>query len=143
MRNLIRMIIILFLTPFLAADIPMAECSMVDGWSQKGEREEFVPDNLFDYMNGNAEGYIVFGFQRLTTTTCISGENRIVIDISEMDTPELAYGIFATNRHPRHEILAIGTAGQVMPRRATFAKGNLYVELTASGDRDQTKTLRQ
>jgi hypothetical protein len=116
-------------------------CDLVDGWTQKGEIEEFVPDNLFDYMNGNAEGYIIFGFEKLTSLRCVSGSNSIVIDVSEMESPEMAYGIFASNQHPRHELLPIGMVGQVLPRRGTFAKGSAFVELTASGDRDQTKSL--
>ena len=109
-----------------AAAPPAADCTAVPGWAQKGEARSFVPDNLFDYMNGNAEGYIVYEFQRLTGITCQSGEKSIVIDISEMSTPEMAYGIFVTNSHPRFELQKIGTAGQIMPRRATFAKGKYH-----------------
>jgi len=124
-----------------AAAPPAADCTAVPGWSQKGGVRHFVPDNLFDYMDGNAEGYILYGFQNLTGVTCQSGEASIVIDISEMSTPEMAYGIFSANRHPRFPVQEIGTAGQIMPRRATFAKGNYYVELAANGGEDFTAAL--
>ncbi len=117
------------------------DCSAVAGWSQKGDVRTFVPDNLFDYMDGNAEGYILYGFRRMTGITCVSGENSIVIDISEMESPEMAYGIFAANRHPRHDVRKIGAQGQILPSRATFTKGRYYVELAAIGDRDQEDTL--
>lgn len=123
------------------ASDPEPDCSLVEGWSAKGDVYRYVPDNLFDYMNGNSEGYFIFGFEELTGLACVSEANRIVIDISKMGSDEMAFGIFATNRHPRFEVQKIGAMGQVMPRRATFTKGRYYVELTASGDRDQAAAL--
>jgi hypothetical protein len=123
-----------------AADLA-PDCRGVPGWEQKGEVRTFVPDNLFDYMNGNAEGYILYGFQKMTGVTCVSGGNQILIDFHEMESPEMAYGIFAANRHPRFEVRKIGVAGQVMPRRSTFAKGSYYVELAASGADDLSAPL--
>ncbi len=117
------------------------QCSAVTGWTQKGKVRGFVPDNLFDYMDGNAEGYILYGFQKMTGITCVSGERSILIDVSEMASPEMAYGMFTANRHPRYPTSRIGTAGQIMPRRATFAKGKYYVELAANGAKDLTEPL--
>jgi hypothetical protein len=124
------------------AQSPMPDCRAVPGWVQKDETRTFVPDNLFDYMDGNAEGYLVYEFRRMTGVTCQSGGASILIDVSEMADPELAYGIFCANRHPRFPVEKIGMAGQVMPRRATFAKGKYYVELAANPEGDHTKALR-
>jgi len=121
----------------LAQDI-VPDCSAVSGWSQKNEVRTFEPDNLFDYMDGNAEGYIIYGFAKMTGVTCASGDQTILIDVSEMETPELAYGMFSANRHPRHEVVALGTAGQLMPRKATFVKGKYYVEFSANEDAAET-----
>ena len=41
------------------------------------------------------------------------------------------------NRHPRHDTAPIGTIGQVMPRRTTFAKGSYYVEFAANQDNEE------
>ena len=117
----------------VAADL-VPDCSSVPGWSQKGEVRSFESDNLFDYMDGNAEGYIIYDFQQMKGVTCISGENQVLIDFSEMISPELAYGIFAANRHPRHEVVDVGMGGQMMPRKGTFVKGKLYVEISSNKD---------
>ena len=127
-------------TAAVAEDL-IPRCSAVAGWTQKGKVRSFVPDNLFDYMDGNAEGYILYGFQKMTGITCVSGERSILIDVSEMASPEMAYGMFTANRHPRYPTSRIGTAGQIMPRRATFAKGKYYVELAANGAKDLTEPL--
>lgn len=117
-----------------AADELVPDCSSVSGWSQKGEVRNFVPEDLFDYINGNAEGYILYGFEEMTGVTCVSGEQSVLIDLSRMESEELAYGIFSANRHPRYEVARIGAAGQVMPRKATFVKGRYYVELASRSD---------
>ncbi len=114
------------------------DCSVVPGWSRSGEVRTFVPDNLFDYMNGNAEGYLIYGFRKMTGVTCEKDGDRVVIDISEMESPEMAFGIFAANRHPRFPTRKIGMIGQVMPRKATFVKGNRYVEIAANRDMEET-----
>jgi len=121
----------------LAQDI-VPDCSAVSGWSQKNEVRTFEPDNLFDYMDGNAEGYIIYGFAKMKGVTCASGDDSILIDVSEMESAELAYGMFSANRHPRHDVIKLGTAGQLMPRKATFVKGKYYVEFAANQDAAET-----
>ncbi len=123
-----------------AAPVPI-DCTAVPGWTQQGQVRSFRPDNLFEYMNGNAEGYLIYEFREMTGVTCQSGEDTILIDVSEMATPELAYGIFSANRHPQFEVVKIGAAGQVMPRRATFVKGSYYVELAANPAKDHRAAL--
>jgi len=137
---------ILVLTAILALLEPgmaqMCECTAVAGWQPQGPARAYEPDNLFDYMNGNAEGYLIYRFVSMKGITCKSGENTIVIDISEMTDPEYAYGIFTSTRDPRLSVEKIGMAGQVTQRRAIFAKDKYYVELAANPDKDHTAVLR-
>ena len=123
----------------LAADV--ASCSLVPGWRQEGALRHFTADNLYEYMDGNAESYLTYGFTQMQGVTCKSGENTLVVDISEMVDADSAYGIFSSNRDPGHPIEKIGMGGQVMPRRGTFAKGNYYVEISATPDIDHTAAL--
>jgi hypothetical protein len=120
----------------------LPDCRAVAGWSQEGAERIFEPDNLFDYMNGNAEGYLLYQFSEMKGITCKCGGDTIVIDISEMSDPEYAYGIFTSNRDGRAEIQPIGMGGQILPRRATFAKDKYYVELAANPDKDHSVPLR-
>ena len=120
----------------------LADCHLVPGWEQAGPTREFVADNLFEYMDGNAEGYLIYGFVRMQGATCKSGGDSIVIDVSEMTDPEAAYGIFAANRDPNQPMAAIGTGGQILPRRGTFCKDKYYVELAADPDKDHTPALK-
>ncbi|MEB2364218.1 MAG: hypothetical protein HUU41_15035 [Bryobacteraceae bacterium] len=135
----------LLLLSLLAASMATAQapsCEIAPGWKQEGPARTFVPGTLFEYMNGNAEGYLIYQFVRLNGITCKSGENEVVVDVFEMATPESAYGIFAANRDARQPIEKIGMIGQVVPQRAVFAKEKYYVELAASSASDQSALLR-
>jgi len=132
---------VVILAPVLrAADI--ADCKLVPGWQQDGASRHYAADNLFEYLDGGAEGYLLYGFKQLQGVTCASGDNSIVMDLSEMVDSEAAYGIFSSNRDPHAPLQKIGMGGQLMPQRSTFAKGNFYVELTATPDGDHTSALQ-
>jgi hypothetical protein len=120
----------------------VADCRLVPGWEQQGPRREFVADNLFEYMDGNAEGYLIYGFTRMEGVTCTSGGDSIIMDVSEMTDADAAYGIFAANRDPNQAVAPIGMGGQILPRRATFCKDKYYVELAANPEKDHTPALK-
>jgi hypothetical protein len=128
-----------FLPPGQAADV--ADCSLVPGWRQEGAPRHYTAENLYEYIDGSAEAYLLYGFQQLQGVTCDAGEDSIVIDASEMTDAEAAYGLFAANRDPRRPIEKIGMGGQILAQRAAFAKGNYYIELTATPDYDHTPAL--
>ncbi len=127
---------------FRSGAAQVCDCRAVAGWQQQGPARAYEPDNLFDYMDGNAEGYLIYRFAGMKGITCKSGDDTIVIDISEMGDPEYAYGMFSANRDPKLPIEPIGMAGQVTQRRAIFVKDKYYVELAANPAKDHTPALR-
>jgi hypothetical protein len=143
--NLLRyaFLVVAILVPLapLAGAADLADCSLVPGWRQDGPARHYTSDNLFEYMDGNAESYLLYGFQQMRGVTCKSGDNTFIIDISEMADADAAYGIFSANRDPARPIEKIGMGGQIMPRRGVFAKGPYYVEIAANPDRDHTPAL--
>ena len=100
----------------------VADCRLVAGWEQVGAVRNFRADNLFEYMDGNAEGYLLYGFVQMRGVTCKSGDGSILIDVFEMTDADSAYGIFTANLDPDRPIKKIGMGGQIMPRRALFCK---------------------
>lgn len=128
----------------VAAAAPAAgpDCSVVPGWTQQGPARSYVADNLFEYMDGNAEGYLIYGFQKMQGISCTKGEDTLVIDFSEMADADSAYGIFASNRDSQKPTLPIGTAGQVQERRAIFVKDKYFVEIAANPAKDHSEVLK-
>jgi hypothetical protein len=107
-------------------------CQLAPGWTQSEAVHSYTAGNLYDYKDGGAEGYLIYGFAGMKSLTCKSGENTLTIDVSEMNDADAAYGIFATNRDPRLPIAKIGMGGQVQAQSASFAKGKYYVEIVVS-----------
>jgi hypothetical protein len=126
----------------LGAAREIADCRVVPGWEQDGPARSFVAANLFEYVDGNAEGYLAYGFIQLKNVTCKSGDRTIVIDVSEMRDSEAAYGIFAANRDPKRPVAAIGMGGQIQARSAMFCKDKYYVELTDNSDQGRGSALQ-
>jgi Family of unknown function (DUF6599) len=117
-------------------------CQLVAGWKPDGPSRTYMADNLYEYMDGGAEGYLIFGFARLEHQTCVKGADSLVIDVSEMNDPDAAYGLFTTRRDPRQPLKPIAMGGEIRANRASFAKGKYYVELTATPGSDYRATLR-
>jgi len=124
-----------------AAQTP--DCKLVAGWSQNGPARVYEADNLFEYMDGNAEGYLIYGFRNMHGVNCEKGPVTFVIDISDMGDADSAYGMFSAARDPRVATERIGMGGQIVPRRAIFAKGRYYVEIATNPEGDHTAALRQ
>jgi hypothetical protein len=109
-------------------------CHFVPGWEQAGPVRQYAADNLYDYKDGGAEGYLAFGFARMQGIDCKAGGATLTIDISEMNDADSAYGLFTANRDPRLPVAKIGMGGQIQPQSASFAKGKYYVELVITDD---------
>jgi len=118
-------------------------CNLVPGWTQHGSARAYAADNLFEYMDGNAESYLLYGFAAMQGVNCESGGVTLVIDISEFGDSDSAFGMFSANRDPDKPSANLGMGGQIVPRHATFAKGRYYVEIAANPEGDHTAALRQ
>ena len=120
-------------------------CHFAPGWEQQGAKRQYASDNLFEYKDGAAEGYLSFGFVKMQGVTCASSGNTLDIDVSEMTDADSAYGMFAANADQNAPVAKLGMGGQIQKQSATFAKGKYYVELTETAtdpDKDDTPTMQ-
>jgi hypothetical protein len=58
--------------PPVRPPFPAPDCSFVPGWTQQGEVCSYDAETLFDYMNGNSEGYFVYGFTLMKGVICVN-----------------------------------------------------------------------
>jgi hypothetical protein len=73
--------------------------------------------------------------------TCTKNGISLVIDISDFGDADSSYGFFSSNRDLRVPSAKIGMGGQIIPRRAIFAKDRYYVEIGVNQEGDHTATL--
>ena len=93
-------------------------------------------------MDGNAEGYLIYGFLKMQGVTCQKGDVTLVIDLSDFGDADSAYGMFTSNVDGRQPTQKIGMNGQIVPRRAFFAKGRYFLEIGANPEGDHTPALQ-
>jgi Family of unknown function (DUF6599) len=125
-----------------AAAAPQPSCAIVPGWTQAGPARTYTVDNLYEYMDGNSEGYFLYNFQEMRGVTCKQGEITFVLDISDMGDADFAYGMFSSTRDLREPAYPVGAGGQIVPRRLIFAKGQYYVEIAANPEGNHTAALK-
>ena len=118
-------------------------CDLVPGWAQHGAPRAYVSDNLFEYMDGNAEGYLLYGFVNMHGVSCEKDGVTLLVDVSEFADTDSSFGMYCANRDLRQPEAKIGMGGQIVPRRAIFAKGKYYVEIAVNQEGDHTAALRQ
>jgi hypothetical protein len=140
MRTVLAAVSVLMSAGSAVAQMP--PCSAVQGWTQHGEARSFDADNLFEYMDGNAEAYLLYHFVGMKGITCTSGDMTLTIDVSEFEDTEYAYGMFTSTRDPRLPTEKMGVTGQVTQRKGIFAKDKYYVEISANPEKDHSATLR-
>src|SRR5215469_11968315 len=126
-----------------ASSPPYLDCHFAPGWEQSGPIRDYAPDNLYDYKDGAAEGYLIYRFVRMRGIDCRSGSTTLAIDVSDMTDADSPYGMFSANRDPKEPIANIGMGGQVLPQSLLFAKGRYFVEIVETdGNSNQAESLK-
>jgi len=81
-------------------------------WSAKGETEVYVGDDLFIYINGGAEIYHEYGFERVAVQRYRRGDDTVSVEIYTMEGD--AFGVYSFTRSSSGHAVNLGdgaTAG--------------------------------
>ncbi len=139
MKKTLLLLLLLSLTAGCAAQemtlinrlpLPVAE----NGWRFDIEPQSYLPDNLFEYINGEAELYNDYHFVEMATAAYIRGDDMnmtYTVDISDMGTPLDAFGIYSRHRSPGLEYAEIGEEATLSELNIRFYKGRYFVQLNA------------
>ncbi|MCU0579266.1 MAG: hypothetical protein MUF69_06935 [Desulfobacterota bacterium] len=106
------------------------------GWILEGPLKNYSPDDLFEYINGEAELYLQHGFQNLVSGFYLNEPNEkqgLSADVYRMASPLEAFGIYARYRGMGVRIVAVGMEGFVSAAQMMFCQGRYFVQLNASG----------
>ena len=103
----------------------------LDGWVKDGDPELYYADNLWEYINGAADMYLLYDFQKVATLSYDTEPNgSITVDIYEHSSLREAFGVYSRER-PREDVfLAVGAQGYYEKGVLNFFKGNYYVKIT-------------
>lgn len=117
------------------------------GWLKKGAVESFVPENLYEYIDGAAENFLNYDFRQLAVQGYGKGQKSLSAEIYFHGTPENAFGIYSSEKPLAGNYLAIGGQAYAEEGVLNFVSAAYYVKLNAFGlgaeDGDVLPTLAQ
>jgi hypothetical protein len=102
----------------------------IAGFTRSNEVVSYRPDNLFEYINGAAELYLMYDFNGLNLQQYKDkDENTITVEIYDQQTVNNSFGIFSQERPYECEYLDIGTQAAYMEGYLNFYQGRYYVKV--------------
>ncbi|MEJ2050823.1 MAG: hypothetical protein P8Y60_13490, partial [Calditrichota bacterium] len=101
-------------------------------WTLDGEVEEYRPENLFQYIDGEAEMYNDYGFVDMITAYYINDQRTDLafsLDIYDMGSPLNAFGIYSAYRRPDLRFAPFGKEATVSSTNIRLYKGRYFVQV--------------
>jgi hypothetical protein len=115
----------------------LPQAGEVNSWAPDGHAQLAVGEDLFLLINGGAEIYHEYGFERCVFQTYLSDDGySINVEIYEMDGPQAAYGIFTFKRSDNGIPVEIGHEGSYESYYIIYWRGKFLVNVIALGDWD-------
>jgi len=119
--------------PSISTGFDLPPDGELPGWSRVTEPEHYEADNLWEYINGQADFFIDYGFVRVDTAEYRNDQesSSVVLEVYRMGRPQEAFGIFAAERTRDDRPLEIGAAAYLGANVLGFWQGEQYVKLTS------------
>jgi N-acetylmuramoyl-L-alanine amidase len=122
----------LFMVPGISAET-VVTFPDVTGWSQTGEIQVFLPENLYEYINGAADLYLSYDFQDLEIAEYTNMHKAtVLIEIYRFNNADKAFGIYSQERPPEGDYLVTGAQGYREGPLLNFISGNFYVKISGT-----------
>ncbi len=103
----------------------------IEGFTRSNDIVSYRPDNLFEYINGAAELYLMYDFNGLNLQQYKDkDENTITIEIYDQKTVNNSFGIYSQERPYECEYLDIGAQATYMEGFLNFYQGRYYVKIS-------------
>ena len=111
------------------------------GWAPYGQVRKFTKKDVANQLEGSAELFLQYGFTDLTVhrfrpavKTKTAPGKEVTLEIYRMEKPADAFGIFSVRKSGTDKASGVIKAlNGLGPARASFVKGNAYVNVLATG----------
>ncbi len=104
----------------------------IEGWKGAGKVAVYQPENLWELINGAAELFLSYGFEKLDVRDMSREDMTVTVGIYDMENPLQAFGIFNAEKPRNSESLAIGSECIVSPPyQVLIFKDRYYIKIDA------------
>ena len=142
MKRIIILAALLALGATLRAQPAMPALSARDlpGWTA-GTSESYSDKELYGYIDGGAELYREYGFERLAVQHFARGKDELQIEVYRMKSADAAFGIWSLSHAP-FDIMDTGKGwSRVSNGQLVMARGNCYISITAKCEKKDEAQL--
>ncbi|HBC77535.1 MAG TPA: hypothetical protein DEO60_10565 [Bacteroidales bacterium] len=101
----------------------------LNGYKIKSDYPVYLPDNLWDFINGAADNYLANGFVDLHVAEYKKGKTVIKAEVYRHSSNTLAFAIYSSERSPSFRFTNLGAQGYIADGSINFFKGNYYVKI--------------
>jgi hypothetical protein len=129
------LLLVLLFVPASAQEFKFPDLS---GYKKNTDFQVFIPDNLWDFIDGAAETYLSYGFVDLHVAEYKKGKNVIKLEIYRHSDHIMAFGIYSTERSPSFKYMNLGSQGYKAEGAINFFKGNFYIKIRTYSKSEKT-----
>ena len=105
----------------------------IKGWTMHEEERVYNSSDLWEIINGAAEGFISYGFVDLHMAEYSNGEQIVRVELYNQGSSENAYGMYTSERMPDYPGIEIGAQGYKSGGIINFFSGPYYVKIMTVG----------
>ena len=125
-KYLISFLLITFSGSVFAQDIKLPD---LKGFKKVTDYPVYLPENLWDFINGAADAYLSYGFIDLHVAEYKKRKDVIKLEIYRQSDNTMAFGIYSSERSPSFHFMNLGSQGYNADGAINFFKGNFYVKI--------------
>ncbi len=117
----------------------------LDGWKKPDSLSNYTADNLWDIIDGAADGYLLYDFELMTMGDYTQPDGKyITLEIYRHQSSEDAFGIYSQERPSKATYNNVGGQGYQEDANLNFFAGRYYVKIRCSErSEDAIKSVRK
>jgi hypothetical protein len=110
----------------------------IEGW-QKGEIKTYNTETLWEYINGAADYYLTYSFEKLELLEYAKSDDQYIkAEIYHHTNPINAFGIYAFERPADGEFITLGIEAYMAPSITVFYIDKYYVKVLSHHSASET-----
>jgi hypothetical protein len=111
---------------------------VLNGYKLLTKYPNYTPDNLWDFIDGAADGYNALGFMDLHVAEYKKGKDLIKVEIYRHSDHTMAFGIYASERSSSYRFMNLGAQGYNVDGAINFFTGDYYVKIKTHSEKPKT-----
>jgi hypothetical protein len=110
----------------------------IEGWEKDDDHLIYYADELWEYINGAAEGFLAYDVKAVIAQDYASGTGSgLKVEIYDHQTPVMGFGIYSQHRDPSLGFLDIGAEGFGDEYSIQFWKGRYFIKINVYEANDE------